>query len=57
MATKPKTAVVMMNMGGPSSLSGSEDGVEPFLTNLFTDPEIIKLGPLQPWLVRSVTVR
>eukprot|EP00937_MAST-01D_sp_MAST-1D-sp2_P008061 g8061.t1 len=35
-----------MNMGGPATL----DKVQPFLTNLFTDNEIIKLGPLQPWL-------
>ena len=36
----------MMNMGGPATL----DKVQPFLTNLFTDNEIIKLGPVQPWL-------
>ena len=48
----PKTAVVMLNMGGPSSLQGPTDGVQAFLTNLFTDPEIIPLGPLQKYLVR-----
>jgi ferrochelatase len=42
-----RTAVVMLNMGGPPSL----DGVNPFLKNLFSDPEIIPLGPLQPTLV------
>jgi protoheme ferro-lyase len=41
----------MLNMGGPSSLDGPEDGVKPFLRNLFSDPEIIPLGPLQTWLV------
>lgn len=40
----------MLNMGGPSSLDGPEDGVKPFLQNLFSDPEIIPLGPLQKWL-------
>lgn len=33
----PKTGIVMLNMGGPATL----DKVENFLTNLFTDPEII----------------
>lgn len=32
-----KTAVVLMNLGGPDSL----DAVEPFLFNLFNDPDII----------------
>jgi len=36
---KIKTAVIMMNMGGPESL----DGVEPFLYNLFMDPDIIDI--------------
>jgi len=31
-------------MGGPGSLEGSEDGVEPFLKRLFSDKEIIQLG-------------
>lgn len=52
-AASPPTAVVMMNMGGPSSLTGEKDGVQHFLTNLFTDPEIIPLGPLQKYLVRA----
>lgn len=43
---KPVTAIMMMNMGGPSTL----DKVQSFLTNLFTDPEIIPLGPLQSYL-------
>ena len=47
------TGVVMMNMGGPSSLHGERDGVKPFLTNLFQDSEIIPLGPLQSTLVSA----
>ena len=34
-----KTAVVLLNLGGPDSL----DAVEPFLNNLFNDPDIIDL--------------
>lgn len=34
-----KTAVVLMNMGGPDD----QDSVKPFLFNLFSDPDIIKL--------------
>ena len=41
--TPPKTAVVMLNMGGPNDL----DEVGPFLGRLFGDGEIITLGPLQ----------
>jgi ferrochelatase len=33
----------MLNMGGPSTVPE----VQPFLTRLFTDPEIIPLGPVQ----------
>ena len=47
----PQTAIVMLNMGGPSSLEGAHDGVEAFLHRLFMDNEIISLGPLQRWLV------
>ena len=39
-----RTAVVLMNLGGPDSL----DAVEPFLFNLFSDPAIIRL----PWFLR-----
>jgi len=45
--------IVMLNMGGPSSLEGPEDGVQPFLERLFCDKEIIKMGPLQKYLVRA----
>ena len=35
--TKEKIGVVLLNLGGPDSL----DAVEPFLLNLFSDPDII----------------
>src|SRR5512143_172241 len=34
--------VLLLNLGGPDSL----DAVKPFLYNLFSDREIIRLGPL-----------
>ena len=49
-------AVVALNMGGPDSLAA----VEPFLRNLFADPDIIQLGwarPLQPLLARFIAHR
>jgi ferrochelatase len=48
-----KTAVLLLQMGGPDSL----DAVEPFLLNLFSDRDIIKLGPsfLQPILARRIS--
>lgn len=47
-----KTAVLLLQMGGPDSL----DAVEPFLLNLFTDRDIIKIGPrfLQPFIARMI---
>ncbi len=36
------TAVVLFNLGGPDSL----DAVEPFLFNLFSDPDVLPFGPL-----------
>jgi protoporphyrin/coproporphyrin ferrochelatase len=42
---RPKTGIVMLNLGGPATL----DDVEPFLLELFADREIIQL-PLQRWL-------
>jgi ferrochelatase len=43
----------MMNMGGPQTL----DDVEFFLTNLFTDPEIIPMGKVQKWVGPYVAKR
>lgn len=48
-----KTAVILLQMGGPDSL----DAVEPFLFNLFSDRDIIRLGPafLQSFLARRIS--
>ncbi|KAI5777684.1 hypothetical protein EDC01DRAFT_713626 [Geopyxis carbonaria] len=40
------TAVVLLNMGGPSNTSE----VHGFLSRLFADADLIPLGPLQKWL-------
>ena len=49
-----RTAVVLMNLGGPDSL----DAVEPFLRNLFSDPAIIGApGPLRWLLARLISRR
>lgn len=47
-----KTALLLLQMGGPDSIAA----VEPFLLNLFTDRDIIKMGPafLQPFIARRV---
>ena len=39
-----RTGVLLLNMGGPEK----QDDVAPFLFNLFSDREIIRLGP--SWL-------
>src|SRR6516165_8217663 len=41
-STKKRVGIVLFQLGGPDSL----DTVEPFLRNLFLDPDIIPLGPL-----------
>ncbi|MDA8083744.1 MAG: ferrochelatase [Nitrospiraceae bacterium] len=41
MAGGKKTGILLLNLGGPDSL----DAVRPFLYNLFSDREIIRLGP------------
>ncbi len=45
-----KIAVVLLNLGGPDSL----DAVQPFLENLFNDPDIFKL-PFQKTLARFIS--
>jgi len=47
-----KTAVLLLQMGGPDSL----ESVEPFLYNLFSDRDIIKIGPafLQPFIAKKI---
>jgi ferrochelatase len=42
LARKKKVGIVLFQLGGPDSL----EAVEPFLLNLFLDPDIIPLGPL-----------
>jgi ferrochelatase len=41
-AGKKRVGIVLFQLGGPDSL----DAVEPFLLNLFLDPDILPLGPL-----------
>ena len=45
-----KLAVVLLNLGGPDSL----EAVQPFLENLFNDPDIFKL-PFQKALARYIS--
>jgi ferrochelatase len=48
--------IACLNMGGPDS----PEAVEPFLRNLFADPDLIQLGwarPLQPVLARIIARR
>jgi len=40
--TRKRVGIVLFQLGGPDSLTN----VEPFLNNLFNDPDIIPLGPL-----------
>ena len=42
LAGKKRVGIVLFQLGGPDSLKA----VEPFLLNLFLDPDIIPLGPL-----------
>ena len=42
MGAKKKVGIVLFQLGGPDSLQA----VEPFLLNLFLDPDIIPMGPL-----------
>ena len=42
MAAKKRIGIVLFQLGGPDSL----EAVEPFLLNLFLDPDIIPMGPL-----------
>jgi len=42
---------VLFQLGGPDSLGA----VEPFLLNLFLDPDIIPLGPV--WIIAAADSR
>lgn len=48
-----KIAVVLFNLGGPDSL----DAVEPFLFNLFCDPDIFKLPFGQKFFAKTISKR
>lgn len=52
-----KTAVVLFNLGGPTS----QDGVRPFLFNLFKDPHIIRLPAIAryplAWLISTLRTK
>ena len=54
-ATVDKVGVLLLNLGGPDKL----EDVEPFLYNLFADPEIIRLPPsvqfLQPAVAKLIS--
>lgn len=47
------TAIVLLNMGGPSTVSE----VQPFLSRLFADGDLIPLGPLQKYLGQFIAAR
>jgi ferrochelatase len=44
-AAREPLGVVLLNLGGPDSLAA----VEPFLRNLFADPDVIQLPPVIRW--------
>lgn len=48
-----KTAVLLLQMGGPDSM----EAIQPFLYNLFSDRDIIKIGPalVQPLIARYIS--
>jgi ferrochelatase len=49
-----KTAIVLMNLGGPDT----QAAVEPFLANLFGDPAILDVpGFIRPFLARLIARR
>ena len=54
-STSGKVGVLLLNLGGPDKL----EDVEPFLYNLFADPEIIRLPPsvqfLQPVVAKLIS--
>jgi ferrochelatase len=56
-AAREPLGIVMLNLGGPDSPAA----VEPFLRNLFADPDVIQLPPvvrlLQPLFARMVAQR
>lgn len=55
MAPPKKTGVLLLNLGGPEQPAD----IKPFLVNLFSDRQIIRLGPalLQPLIARIIAHR
>jgi protoporphyrin/coproporphyrin ferrochelatase len=57
LGTQSPLGIVLLNLGGPDSL----EAVEPFLRNLFSDPDVIQLPPVvrlfQPLLARLIAQR
>jgi ferrochelatase len=54
--TQEKIGVVLLNLGGPDTL----DAVEPFLNNLFNDPDIIDFPGsflIRRWLAKQISTR
>lgn len=52
--TKRRVAIVLFNLGGPDR----PESVQPFLTNLFSDPAILRVpGFVRPWLARLIAWR
>ena len=51
---RPRIAIVLFNLGGPDR----PEAVRPFLRNLFSDPAILRVGPLlRPFLARLIASR
>jgi ferrochelatase len=48
--SRPKTAILMMNMGGPSTIPE----VKPFLSNLFNDKDLIPLPFSQKYAAKYI---
>merc|ERR1711962_1707520 len=48
--SKPKTGILMMNMGGPATIPE----VKPFLTNLFNDRDLIPLPFNQKYAAQHI---
>ena len=48
-----RRAVVLFNLGGPDTL----DAVRPFLFNLFSDPAILRRGPVLRWVLARLISR
>ena len=51
---RPRVAIVLFNLGGPDA----PESIRPFLTNLFTDPAILRVPRwVRPWLGRIIAWR